>query len=160
MVLHRQPEVFIVLKRLPELGNVFRWNDIRWRIRVIEEGYQDEFGKFTALEAVESVANEFSECPECGGILFCAETCWKKFHKPDERVSYAEERKKKSRPGTLDAPLKKIISRHKKKEFLSCGHFVQYSDFKYIDFSAKRRRCLECCPQCPPRKYASKSISL
>lgn len=152
LVLNKQPEVFIVLKRFPILGNVFRWNETRWRIREIEEGYEDDFGPFVALEAIESTPNEFIECPECGGIMFCAETCWKQFHKNDSRVSTKEEREKKTRPGTLDAPLRKILSRREKKEFLECGHFVKYSEFKYIDVSAERRRCLACCPQCPPRK--------
>jgi len=156
LVLHEQPEVYIYLKRMPRQGEFFRWNESRWKISEIEAGFSDEYGKFVGIEAKKYSRNEFSECPECGCVLTCSETCFTQFHsREDIRLPRVQEAKKKPRPGTLDAPLRTVVARNKRSEMLECGHTVAYSSFKYIDTSATKRRCLECCPECPPRKYRS-----
>lgn len=153
LVLHKQPEVYIYLKRVPRKGEFFRWNDARWQVSEIEAGFTDEYGPFTGIEAKKFSRNEFSECPECGCVLTCSETCFTQFHsREDIRLPRVQEAKKKPRPGTLDAPLRTVVVRKERSEMLECGHIVQYSAFKYIDVEATKRRCLECCPECPPRR--------
>lgn len=153
LVLLEQPEVFLHLKRVPQGGDFFRWQDARWRVRDVHLPLEDNFGRFQIVEAVEHNPSEtFLECPGCEGIVMCADYCLVGLHRDKEletapRPSVTS-RPRKPRPGTLSAPLKDIVSRRGNVEELSCGHTVHYRFFKFVDKTATSRRCLECCTVC------------
>lgn len=153
LVLVEQPAVFIALKRLPEGGDHFRWNDIRWRVRDVGLSEQDDFGVFRLVEAVSAPLPVFHECPGCGGLIQCSDYCRVGLHRdatPLPTIQASAPRPRKSRSGMLDAPLRDIVDRRGNLEELECGHFVHYRYFKFVDKTATQRRCLECCTACGP----------
>lgn len=149
----------IPLKRFPSPGETFIWNNKRWRVRDLDfEFKKDELGIFKTVEVVVNHTNEddWKECSECGGVILCSDSCSTKLHREGLGPLPSQMVPSKKRSGTLDAPLRKVVSREAKAEILECGHTVYYSEFKYIDTTVKSRRCLVCCVTCPPRKYMSR----
>lgn len=147
LVLIAQPEVFLPLKRLPQGGDFFRWNEERWRVRDISMPSVDEYGPFREIEAAAHNPSEtFLECAGCGGIVSCSDYCRVGLHR--EPVQASAPRPRKSRSAVLDAPLRKIVHRVGNVETLACGHEVNYQFFKWVDKTAQTRRCLACCEIC------------
>lgn len=151
LVLRAQPEVCILLKRLPQAGDYFRWNELRWRVRDISLLEEDSFGVFRHIEAVTGQIVTFTECPGCQGIISCSDLCQVGLHRevpPVSAPNFLRTRPKKPRPETLSAPLREIVARRGNIETLECSHLVHYRHFKFVDKTAMYRRCLECCFTC------------
>lgn len=140
-------EIQIPIKRMPRGGDVFIWSEIRWRVRDVtycEDGV-------CSVEAVDTPPPTLQECPGCGGLIICSERCPVGTHR-ETSTTFVTVRPKKSRPSTLDAPLRDVVKREGNTETLSCTHVIFYREFKYIDRKATKRRCLVCCAECQPRE--------
>lgn len=150
LVLREQPEVFIPLKRFPNDGDHFRWNNERWRVEDLRWWKKDAYGEYREVEAVSTrVIPSVYECPGCRGVISCADSCRVGFHRESMQASAPRpQRPRKSRSGMLDAPLQFITYREGNTERLECGHFIHYKYYKFVDRTASQRRCLECCTRC------------
>lgn len=150
LVFVEQPDVLIRLTRVPQGGDHFRWDGVRWRVRDVSMPEVDALGTFVSVEAVSGPLPVFQECPGCGGLMQCSDFCIVGLHR--DPVSSAprpfSHRPKKPRPPLLDAPLREIVARRGNVEELSCGHKVHFKFFKFVDKTATSRRCLECCNIC------------
>jgi hypothetical protein len=151
LVLREQSEVLVLLQRMPQEGETFLWGGRRWRVEESHYWREDFTGPFRLVEAVSNDAPVLlPECPGCGGIVRCADRCLVGMHR--EPVPSAPRprafQKKKTRSPLLSAPLQDVVYREGNTEKLACGHWVHYTFFKYVDKTARQRRCLECCFSC------------